>query len=146
MAKGIEHLIRRTLIYSVLIVVMALIYVGSVLILQTAFSIIFHLTSDSLAIVLSTLAIAVLFTPVRLSIQRSIDQRFFRHKYNAEQILAGFNASIRTEVVLEPLASALLKNAEATMHSEYLSLWLVLSEKNERYSKGLKGKNIPAGR
>jgi hypothetical protein len=121
----IDRIIRRTLVYSILSVFLALIYFSSVLILQTLFTFFFQQISGDLAIVLSTLAIAAAFTPLRQRIQKSIDQRFFRQKYNIDLTIDRFAATARTEVVLESLASALLNNVEESIHPEKTSLWLI---------------------
>jgi hypothetical protein len=76
------------------------------------------------AIVLSTLAMAALFTPLRRLVQNFIDRRFFRRKYNADQILASFAVITRNEVTLEPLTAALLSAVEETMQPERVNLWV----------------------
>lgn len=121
----LDRIIRRTLIYTILTLTLTIIYFGSVVSLQTIFIFFFPLESGDVAIVLSTLAIAAMFTPLRRRIQNAIDQRFFRQKYNAEQAIARFTATARSEVMLAPLASALINNAEETLHPEGISLWLI---------------------
>jgi hypothetical protein len=121
----IDLIIRCTIVYSTLTVTLALIYFGSILILQTIFTRFFNLGSGDLAIVISTLAIVVAFTPLRSRIQRPIDQRFYRQKYNFDQINARFADTTQTQVELEPLAGELLSTIEDSVHPERLSLWLV---------------------
>jgi hypothetical protein len=120
----IDRIIRRTLVYSLLTVILTAIYFGSVVVLQTIFAFLFQLGSGDLSIVLSTLAIAALFTPLRTSLQRYIDQRFFRQKYNTEKIIASFANTARSEVMLEPLADALVHNVDQTVHPDGVWLWL----------------------
>jgi hypothetical protein len=103
----IDIIIRRTLIYSVLTGILAAVYFGSVVLMQQSFRSVTGQSSD-LAIVLSTLAIAVLFTPLRRRIQNIIDRRLYRRKYDAEQVIAQFNATLRDEVDIETLKANLI--------------------------------------
>jgi hypothetical protein len=77
-----------------------LFYFGSVAGLQSLFTTIIGHQSPA-ATVLSTLAIAALFTPFRRRIQTFIDRRFYRRKYDAEQVLAAFSTTLREEVDLD---------------------------------------------
>ncbi len=124
----IDVILRRTLIYSVLTAVLALAYFGSVLVLQPALT---RLTGQgtALANVLSTLVIAALFVPLRSRVQRTIDRRFFRQKYDAARTLAGFAASARDEVDLENLSSRLLTVVDESMQPVHTSLWLKPAER-----------------
>jgi hypothetical protein len=117
----IDLVIRRTLQYAVLTGLLALVYFGSVVVLQSLLGVFGDAQSPAITVV-STLAIAALFTPLRTRIQTFIDQRFFRAKYDAEQALAGFAAVTRDEVELDKLSIALLNVVSETMQPEVISL------------------------
>jgi hypothetical protein len=76
------------------------------------------------AIVLSTLTIAVLFTPFRRHIQTFIDRRFYRKKYDTERVLASFSTTLKEKVDLDQLTNSILVVVEETMQPIQLSLWL----------------------
>jgi len=118
----IDQLINRTLVYGALTTALALVYIGSVVLLRYLLA---PLTGSSeLAIVASTLAIAVLFNPVRRGIQTRIDKRFYRRKYDAAKVLAAFGATVRDETDLERLTTAMLKVVDETMQPQHMALWL----------------------
>lgn len=131
----IDVIIRRTLVYTVLTIILGLIYFVSVIALQGVFAQrVFTAVVDRespLVVVLSTLLIAALFTPVRYRTQEVIDRRFYRRKYDAEQTLAEFAATARNEVELDALAAELVRVVEETMQPEHVSLWLLPSEEGK---------------
>ncbi|UCH58747.1 MAG: hypothetical protein JSV61_11075, partial [Anaerolineales bacterium] len=98
----IDILIRRTLVYTVLTATLGLAYFGMVILLDGMLRSLVG-SSGQVATVISTLAIAALFTPLRRRVQDLIDRRFYRQKYNAEQALAEFAAAARDETDLEAL-------------------------------------------
>ena len=128
----IDVVINRTLVYGTLTAMLALVYFGSVVLLQHMFYA-FTGQSSLLAIVASTLAIALLFQPLRHGIQFVIDRRFYHHKYDAEQALASFSARLQQneEVNLSTLSDDLLDSVEQTLQPAHVSFWLCNSPDHE---------------
>lgn len=121
----IDIIINRTLVYGLLTGILAAVYFGLVLSLQTLFSKFGGWESQSpLIIVGSTLVIAALFQPLRHRIQNIIDRRFYRRKYDAKRTVTNFSATLRGEVDLAQLSEQLVTVVEETMQPEHVSLWI----------------------
>jgi hypothetical protein len=133
----IDFIVNRTLVYAILTTALAAIYFGGVTASQALFR---ALTGQEeqpqLAIVVSTLAIAALFMPLRRRIQSFIDRRFYRRKYDARKTLEAFSAKLRDETDLDPLRDELVAVVRDTMQPKHVSLWLhpdpALKDKNKR--------------
>jgi hypothetical protein len=119
----IDIIIRRTLVYGVVTVVLALSFNVTEIIVQQLVS---GMTGQfsQVAIIVSTLAVAALFNPLRHRVQDAIDHRFYRRKYDAQQVLARFAQTVRDEVELEKLTGELLNVVNETMQPTSVSLWL----------------------
>lgn len=119
----IDIIIRKTLLYSSLTVILGFVYFTAIIILQYLFQ---RITgqSNQLAIVISTVGIASVANPVRKWVQQAIDRRFFRSRYTSEQALAAFVASARDEVDLSQLSHQLTTILFNSIQPMYLSIWL----------------------
>jgi hypothetical protein len=121
----IDVVMNRTLVYGSLTLMLALVYVGGITTTQALFG---ALTGQEeqpqLAIVISTLLIAALFTPLRRRIQSFIDRRFYRRKYDVAKTLEAFSAKLRDETDLDALSDDLVGVVRETMQPAHVSLWL----------------------
>jgi hypothetical protein len=121
----IDIILNRTLVYGSLTAMLVVIYFGGVATMQTLFR---ALTGQEqqpqLAVVVSTLAIAALFNPLRKRIQSFIDRRFYRRKYDARRTVEAFSARLRDETDLETLNRDLAGVIEETLQPTHVSLWL----------------------
>lgn len=127
----IDLLIRRTLVYSLLTGSLILIYAVLIVLFQlllnsftSSIASLAVLSESPLLIVGTTLIVAALSQPLRRHIQKLIDRRFYRHKYDAEKTLAAFSATLRNEVDLDQLCEHLLLVVRETVQPQSMSLWL----------------------
>jgi hypothetical protein len=118
----IDRVINRTLVYSLLTVLLGAIYAAGVFGLGQLLN---PVTGESaLAVAASTLAVAALFRPARRRIQALVDRRFNRRRYDAAKTIAAFSTRLRDEVDLDTLATELLAIVDQTTEPTQVSLWL----------------------
>ncbi len=133
----IDVIINRTLVYGSLTAILALVYVGLIFALQYLLAGMIR-QNNAIAIVVSTLAIAALFQPLRHRMQQFIDRRFYRRKYDAAQVVEAFSDTLRHEVDLEQVREQLVAVVQETMQPSHISLWL-----RDPDSKLLRSDHIP---
>ena len=119
----IDIVANRTLVYGTLTLILGGVYVGGVVGLQAAFRGVTG-QGSAVAVVISTLAIAALFVPLRGRVQSFIDRRFYRRRYDAALTLAAFADRMRDEVDVDKLTGELVVVVERTMQPSHASLWL----------------------
>ena len=134
----IDVIINRTLVYGSLTGALALVYFGGVTVTQALFR---NITGQEqlpqLVVVVSTLLIAALFTPLRRRIQSFIDRRFYRSKYDARKTLEAFSARLRDETDLDALSDELAGVVRETMQPAHVSIWLRPDEAPRRDAQAL---------
>ncbi|HEY8860953.1 MAG TPA: hypothetical protein VIN37_02520 [Candidatus Limnocylindria bacterium] len=118
----IDVLIRRTLVYGATTGAIALAFFGGIVLLQAVLR---PVTSGSeLAVAISTLVSFALFQPLRGRVQRAVDRRFYRAKYDAEHTVDAFAARLRGDVDLDSLRVELLDAVADTLQPAHASVWI----------------------
>jgi hypothetical protein len=116
----IDRLINRTLVYGLLTALLAAVYAGLVLTLGQLLG----RQNSSLAVAGATLAVAALFRPGRRRIQRAVDRRFNRRRYDTARTIEAFAARLREQIDLDTLSTELVAVVDQTMEPTQVSLWL----------------------
>lgn len=118
----IDVLIRSTLVYGATTGAIALAFFAGIVILQAVLR---PVTSGSeLAVAISTLVSFALFQPLRVRVQRTVDRRFYRAKYDAEHTVDAFAARLRDDVDLDSLRVELLAAVSDTLQPAHASVWI----------------------
>jgi hypothetical protein len=118
----IDLLINRALVYASVTVVLAAVYVSAVLVLQELLA---SLTDQrGLVVAASTLLVAALFAPVRRRMQAAVDRRFYRSRYDAEQVIGAFAVTLRDKVELAGLTDELVSVVEQSIRPSRVRVWL----------------------
>ena len=118
----IDRLIRRTLVYGLLTVLLGAVYTAGVFGLGQLLN---PVTGESaLAVAGSTLAVAALFQPLRRRVQAVVDRRFNRRRYDAAKTIAAFSTRLRDQLDLDTLSTELLAIVDQTTEPTRASLWL----------------------
>ncbi|HVQ21764.1 MAG TPA: hypothetical protein VMT36_00705 [Candidatus Saccharimonadia bacterium] len=122
----IDRIISRTLSYAVVTVTLAVVFVGVVLGLQAILAP--FTRDDTVAVAASTLVVAALFQPLRRRIQRVVDRRFDRARYDADLIVSAFATRLRGQVDLDGLSTDLAGVVGHAVAPTSFSLWVSANE------------------
>lgn len=118
----IDLIIRRTLVYTTLTLTLVVIYLALIILLEQVFR--NYIGDNTIFTVISTLVIVGLFSPLRRWIQKIVDRRFFRQKYNIELTMLEFRKRTSSQVSLTEVSSTLMQVVQDTLQPEFLSLWI----------------------
>ncbi len=118
----IDLVIRRTLVYGALVVILGAVYVAVVIAAQAVLTGVTG--NETVPVAISTLAIAALFGPVRRRIRQAVDRRFYRTQYDAQRTLEAFVAALRDQVELESVGRSLVDATERAVHPRQVNVWL----------------------
>jgi len=119
----IERIVNRGLVYVALTLALVLVYLGAVLVLGSVLRSLSG-TSSGFVTAVSTLIAVAFFAPLRSMIQRFVDRRFYRRRYDAARMIEGFSARLRDEVDLNVLSADLQAIVRESMQPAHVSLWL----------------------
>ena len=119
----IDVIIQKTLVYTALAATLSLVYLGGISLTTWMFRSVTG-QSSALAVTLSTLAVAAAFQPLRTRIQRTVDHRFYRRKYDSTRTLEAFNGRLREQIDLDALCSEVIGVATETLQPSHAGLWL----------------------
>ena len=118
----IDRIVSRTIAYGVVTAILAFLFVVVVLAAQAVLGPVTG--SNELAVAGSTLLVFALFQPIRRRVQRFVDRRFNRARYDAERTISAFAGRLRAEVDLEQLRAEILATVAQTVEPSSVSLWL----------------------
>ena len=123
----IDRLVSRTIAYAVVTGGLIVVY----LVVNLALTAVFEsfTSGNSIVVAASTLVVAALFTPLRRRVQRVVDRRFDRARYDAEQTTAAFSERLRNQVDLATVAADLDATVRASIAPTSVGVWLRAGER-----------------
>ena len=115
----IDRLISRTLSYAILTALLVGTFIGLVALTTNTLAL-----SGRVGVAASTLAAAALFNPLRVRIQRLVDRRFNRARYNAEATVAAFTTRLRDAVEIDAIRTDLIDAVNRAVEPTHASVWI----------------------
>jgi len=115
----IDRIISRTLAYTIVTGLLIGLYAGLVLLATEVLSF-----SSPVAVAASTLVAAALFSPLRRRVQRAVDRRFNRARYDADQMVTAFAGRLKDAVDLDVVQADLASVVQRALEPAHISLWM----------------------
>jgi hypothetical protein len=123
----IDRLLSRTISYAVLTALLAGTFIGLIALSTNTLNL-----SGRVGVAASTLAAAALFNPLRVRVQRLVDRRFNRARYDAEATIAAFGAQLRDAVEIDSIRADLLDAVNRAVEPTHASVWIKPARKTSR--------------
>jgi len=118
----IDRIVSRTIGWAAISAILVAVFAAVILVTQAALASI--TSSNTLAVAVSTLAVATLFQPLRRWVQARVDRRFNRARYDAERTVAAFSDRLRDEVDLDQVGAEIAATVSRTVQPASVLLWL----------------------
>jgi hypothetical protein len=115
----IDRLISRTLAYALLTGLLVGIYAGLVLLATQVLRF-----SSPVAVAASTLTAAALFSPLRRRVQRAVERRFNRARYDADRMVDAFASRLQDAVDLDAVRADLTTVVRQALEPSQVSVWM----------------------
>jgi len=115
----IDRVISRTLAYAIVTGLLIGVYAGLVLLATRVLSV-----HTPVAVAAATLAAAALFNPLRRRVQRAVDRRFNRARYDSDQTVMAFAARLKDAVDLDSVRDDLAQVVSRALEPAHLSVWI----------------------
>jgi hypothetical protein len=115
----LNRVISRVVSYALITALLAGVFAGLILLATRELPV-----RGSVAVAVATLVIAALFNPLRRRVQRAVDRRFNRSRYDAEAVVAAFTARLRHTVDLDTLRHDLVGATQEAFQPAHVSMWL----------------------
>jgi hypothetical protein len=116
---AIDRIISRVISYAIITAVLAGVFTGLVILATDVLPV-----KTPVAVAASTLVAAALFNPLRRRVQRAVDRRFNRARYNAEAVVAAFTMRLRQTVDLDTVQDDLTATIQQAFQPPHISVWL----------------------
>ena len=115
----IDRIVSRTLAYAIVTGLLVGVYAGLVLLATRVLTV-----SSPVAVAAATLAAAALFTPLRRRVQRAVDRRFNRVRYDGDRTVEAFAARLKDAVELEAVRADLAGAVSRALEPAHVSIWI----------------------
>lgn len=116
----IDRIINRTVVYALVVGVLGLVFVAGAVWLPS----LLPFEENSVAVAGSTLVVLLLFNPLRARIQRFVDRRFYRSRYDAQEVADEFSARLRDQVEPEAVTAEWVEVVQRTMQPTTVAVWV----------------------
>jgi len=115
----INRIVSRTLAYAIVTALLVGVYAGIVLLATHGVSV-----KEPVAVAGSTLAVAALFNPLRRRVQRAVDRRFNRARYDTDRLVAAFAVRLKDAVDQDAIQADLAGVVQQALEPAHVTVWM----------------------